>query len=166
MDGIIQWVPGVSLESVEKQVILAAFRFYRGNKTTTAASLGIAIRTLDNKLEQYQMDAKSEKERDDNARNERQQFLARSRGARTPSGYFANTSSLEPSSSGDAHENSARASEGKEANGESSASAAAGVRMESASVVPAKQPVSLPERKEVQAMPSPQVATGSSKHRR
>ncbi len=44
---------GMTLEQVEKQTILDAFKFHRGNKTKTAQALGIAIRTLDHKLEQY-----------------------------------------------------------------------------------------------------------------
>ncbi len=50
---MIVWQPGRSLEEVEKDVILAALRFYHNNKTHTARSLGIAARTLDNKLEKY-----------------------------------------------------------------------------------------------------------------
>jgi DNA-binding NtrC family response regulator len=50
---MILWQPGVTLEDIEKQVIQKAFSFYRGNKTATAKSLGIAIRTLDAKLEKY-----------------------------------------------------------------------------------------------------------------
>lgn len=47
------WQPGNSLEEIEKAAILAAFRFCAENKTKTAQCLGIAVRTLDNKLEQY-----------------------------------------------------------------------------------------------------------------
>ena len=47
------WQPGLTLEQVEKEVILQAMRFYHNNKTQTARSLGIAIRTLDHKLERY-----------------------------------------------------------------------------------------------------------------
>ena len=47
------WQPGRKLEDVEKEVILSAYRFYNENKTRTASSLGIAIRTLDNKLAKY-----------------------------------------------------------------------------------------------------------------
>lgn len=49
----MSWQPGQTLDDVEKEVILKAFSFYQGNKTQTAKSLGIAIRTLDNKLERY-----------------------------------------------------------------------------------------------------------------
>lgn len=59
----VNWVPGITLEEMEKQCILAAFRFYRGNKTTTAQVLGIAIRTLDNKLEKYEHDRKQDEAR-------------------------------------------------------------------------------------------------------
>jgi DNA-binding NtrC family response regulator len=50
---MITWQPGVTLEEVEKQAILLALKFYQNNKTQTARSLGIAIRTLDAKLDKY-----------------------------------------------------------------------------------------------------------------
>ena len=50
---MINWQPGMTLEVLEEQAIKSAFQFYRGNKTATASSLGIAIRTLDSKLEIY-----------------------------------------------------------------------------------------------------------------
>lgn len=49
----MNWQPGVTLAQVEKQVILEAFRYCGQNKTRTAQMLDIAVRTLDNKLEQY-----------------------------------------------------------------------------------------------------------------
>lgn len=45
--------PGRTLADIEKEVILQAYRFYDSNKTRTAQALGIAIRTLDYKLEAY-----------------------------------------------------------------------------------------------------------------
>lgn len=50
----MNWSPGRTLEDVEKDIILHAFKFYGYNKTRTAESLGIAIRTLDNKLAKYE----------------------------------------------------------------------------------------------------------------
>lgn len=50
---MIIWQPGRTLDDIEKEVILKALGFYQGNKTHTARSLGIAIRTLDNKLAKY-----------------------------------------------------------------------------------------------------------------
>jgi hypothetical protein len=48
------WQPGMTLEDCEREVIEKAYAFYQRNKTHTARSLDIAIRTLDNKLEQYE----------------------------------------------------------------------------------------------------------------
>jgi len=47
------WYPGMSLEDSEKIIIQRALQYFSWNKTKTAQSLGIAIRTLDNKLEKY-----------------------------------------------------------------------------------------------------------------
>lgn len=44
------WQPGRTLAQIEKEVIEAALRFYQGNKTQAANSLGIAVRTIYNKL--------------------------------------------------------------------------------------------------------------------
>jgi len=58
------WSPGMKLDDVEKEAILAAFQFYHKNKTQTAAALGIAIRTLDYKLARYNGEALPEKEKE------------------------------------------------------------------------------------------------------
>lgn len=49
------WQPGMTIEVIEKEVILQALKFYRGNKSMTARSLDISVRTLHNKLERYGM---------------------------------------------------------------------------------------------------------------
>lgn len=77
---MITWSPGVSLEEIERQVILKAFNHFNKNKTATAQSLGIAIRTLDNKLEKYEADGKREDAANVAYREERVKFLARQRG--------------------------------------------------------------------------------------
>jgi hypothetical protein len=76
----IIWSPGMSLESVEKLIIQEAYRFFRFNKTATASSLGIAVRTLDNKLDQYQTQDEAEKERQDAMERKRLDMLDRARG--------------------------------------------------------------------------------------
>lgn len=43
----------MKLEAVEQQIIEYTLRYFSGNKTKTAQSLGISIRTIDNKLEKY-----------------------------------------------------------------------------------------------------------------
>ena len=56
------WQVGMTLEDMEKEVIEKSLRFYSGNKTHTANALGIAIRTLDAKLEKFGIDRKLVKE--------------------------------------------------------------------------------------------------------
>lgn len=50
------WSPGMTIEALEQQVILAAYSFYRGVKTVTAESLGISVRNLSDKLDKYAVD--------------------------------------------------------------------------------------------------------------
>lgn len=47
------WQPGVKLAQVEKETILKALQFYHGNRTHTADSLGISVRTMVNKITEY-----------------------------------------------------------------------------------------------------------------
>lgn len=56
------WSPGMTLADVEREAIIAAFTFFRGNKTQTAASLGMAIRTLDYKIAEYRAKGALKKE--------------------------------------------------------------------------------------------------------
>lgn len=47
------WLPGDTLDDVERSVILVALKHHQGNRTHTARSLGISIRTLRNKIADY-----------------------------------------------------------------------------------------------------------------
>jgi len=47
------WTPGITLNDIERNVILEALQYHKGNRTHTARSLGISIRTLRNKLADY-----------------------------------------------------------------------------------------------------------------
>lgn len=76
----ICWSPGLSLEQVEKECILQAFRFYRSNKTQTAIALGISVRTIENKLEKYAKDAELETERRAEERKQQEEYSLRARG--------------------------------------------------------------------------------------
>ncbi|AFC22566.1 putative sigma-54-dependent transcriptional regulator [Bdellovibrio phage phi1422] len=49
----VMWQPGVTIADLEKGAIKSALRFY-GNKTDAAKSLGISVRTIDNKLKEYE----------------------------------------------------------------------------------------------------------------
>lgn len=77
---IISWSPGITLEELEKSAILKAFQFYRGNKTATANSLGIAVRTLTNKLEGYKKDDMRHTSALQKAETEERDYELRARG--------------------------------------------------------------------------------------
>jgi transcriptional regulator with PAS, ATPase and Fis domain len=47
------WIPGRTLDDIERRVILEALSYHQGNRTHTARALGISIRTLRNKLADY-----------------------------------------------------------------------------------------------------------------
>jgi transcriptional regulator with PAS, ATPase and Fis domain len=47
------WLPGTTLDDIEKNVIIEALKYHAGNRTHTARALGISIRTLRNKLADY-----------------------------------------------------------------------------------------------------------------
>lgn len=47
------WVPGRTLNDIERRVIIEALTYHQGNRTHTARALGISIRTLRNKLADY-----------------------------------------------------------------------------------------------------------------
>jgi hypothetical protein len=70
----------MSLDAMEKLIILEAYKFFRFNKTATSQSLGIAIRTLDNKIEQYNKQALEDQERQANDKVTREQMMMRHRG--------------------------------------------------------------------------------------
>lgn len=149
MDSLITWTPGVSLASIEKQVILAAFRFYRGNKTTTSTALGISIRTLDNKLEKYEADGKADKEKEQTHARKQSDYLARARG------NLGGTSSSNAAASKAVGDDTAHGNKAHE-----------GVRVEPAVVAPAQQAMPMPQRKEVQAMPSNIIAKSNPRSAR
>ena len=49
------WMPGQTLNDIERNVILEALKYHSGNRTHTAKALGISIRTLRNKLADYRL---------------------------------------------------------------------------------------------------------------
>ena len=51
---MITWSPGVTLADIEKIVITKALAYFSGNKTKASEALGIASKTLYNKLKEYE----------------------------------------------------------------------------------------------------------------
>lgn len=146
MHGQIIWSPGVSLANLERDVILTAFRFFRENKTATANSLGIAVNTLSAKLERYTKEQEEHKERQDEQRIKDREFLERSRGIVGRDSH--NTQPIPQQ-----HQEN-----GKETDD--------GLYSQPASAVAAQQPVSLPERGEIQELLPAKAASGGVNRRR
>lgn len=145
----IAWSPGITLDAIEKMVILKAYYHFRNNKTTTAKSLGISIRTLDTRLEQYEMELIAEEERQHHEQRKRTEFLARQRG-NPPNNIGV---PFTPGSSAHLrnHESYERHFPGPETR----------VRMESIANASEKSPLSLPERSEIQTMLPKNTSPGS-----
>lgn len=142
--GIIAWSPGVTLEQVERQVILKAMEFYHRNKTMTANALGIAIRTLDAKLEKYESDDRKRIEYEKSEAAKRTDFLNRQRGpGQSPPNTTAEDQERQRTSV--------------------LPSAASGVRMESTPQVAAQPTVSVSKPKEVQEVLSGKASAGHTK---
>ena len=131
----------MSLDEMEKLVIIKAYRFYRGNKTVTSNALGIAIRTLDNKLERYEADANKLREKQALEREAELRSLDRLRG-------------IIPGSEGSYDANKARA---ELLNG-----TPPGVQLESSTSVSKEQSVSVQERKKVQKVLPKHSASSST----
>jgi DNA-binding NtrC family response regulator len=66
---MINWYPGVTLRELEKEAIQKALQFYRWNKTATAQSLGISVRTIDNKIAKYEIKNPDEKPKTEDLTN-------------------------------------------------------------------------------------------------
>ncbi len=141
MHDMIMWSPGVTLEGIEQQVIIKAYAFYRKNKTATAQSLGISIRTLDNKLEKYEADQLLQTERDYESRQRRAEQLNRARGlspaVEVPASPEHNATPNPERLFAQPHDKAS-----------------------------AQQAMPMPERQEVQTLLPRQTAQGGGKHRR
>lgn len=131
--------PNLSLEEIERLAILHRMQWCRNNKTQTASSLGIAIRTLDAKLEKYGNEndkraADIEQERIRNAA-----ILARMRGI-TPEAF-------------------------REAGSAINGSVSPGPRLESITNAPAQQSLPMSESEKVQELLPAKHAQGGQKRR-
>lgn len=138
MNQPINWSPGTTLEDIEKQVILYAYRWFRGNATQTAIALGVSDKTLRHKLEKYEQDGRKQQEAEE---HEQQTRIARLNRAR---GLPASNQSTEGVVFG----------------------TGAGVHVEPAAEVKPQHAVSVPEPEEVQSVLPVKVAAGREHRRR
>lgn len=92
---LIFWAPGVTLDAIERQVIIRAFDYYKKNMAATSRALNIDARTLKAKLAKYDLDEVEEKKREAQRRKEQDDFLARCRG-QVPAGAQYDHSASRP----------------------------------------------------------------------
>lgn len=146
----IHWAPGVTLDDVERQVILKAFAFFNRNKTQTSRALNIAIRTLDVKLEKYAAQDAAEIERQKDELERRKDFLKRQRG----SVAYTAAVGVNPDGFADVGKAHGITTEGNLAN------------VQSAFEAPAQSDVSVSERSKVQGVlprQAPKVSPGKAR---
>jgi hypothetical protein len=137
---MIIWQPGMSLEFLERLAIFEAMKFFQNNKSATARALGIAPRTLDNKLEKYAADDKEREKFDQQQRANRESLLQRQRnGALADSGGN--------SSQAGSNQNGQEARKETPGNG-----AQSGMDAQPAAKISPQQSVPLSQRKEVQSV--------------
>lgn len=142
------WSPGMSLEVMEQHIIVAAYAFYRGIKTTTAASLGISVRTLDAKLEIYGSQAVERENVNGLQADARARELHAHRFGRPPSNPVSEPAGAVDTSEGNGNET------------------AAWLRTQPPPDATAEQPVSMPERREIQGVLSRQATPNRHGQRR
>lgn len=165
---MVTWQPGMTLSYLEKLAIKASMRFHQNNKTATANSLGICVRTLDNKLASYVDEDKKEQDGNAKDRTDREKELDRHR-------YGANAGNenrdainvpqypggpTEGRTVGDGEQQPVAGQQtsqpiGQPPNGNGSGG---GAPSEPSPNVAAQHSMPMPQRKEVQDMPSKQVA--------
>ncbi len=129
----------MTLDQVERQVIERAYVHFEKNKTRTAASLGVCVKTIENKLNAYDREDELQKERSENAKREREEFAEIQRNGRRD-----------------------RAPPATEANKSRRANdhAGAGLRLESTAHASAQQTMPVSQREEIQVV-LPRQASGS-----
>jgi DNA-binding NtrC family response regulator len=72
----IRYIEGFNLEQLEKQAILEAIEFTKGNLTEALKLLGIARQTLYRKVEYYNIDVKAIRGKNDTVRGLRQKQVS------------------------------------------------------------------------------------------
>lgn len=159
----VNWVPGITLDEMEKHCILAAFRFYRYNKTATASALGITSRTLDNKLERYEVDAKAERDRAAARKRTDAETLAKFRGPKLTEQFgVGGSDQWAPDSTKPPQRNRAGEAEAawRETSGQAGSETSTGVSVQPTAEAGAEHPLPVSQRSQVQAVLPKQASHG------
>lgn len=80
MSKTVNWMPGMTLEQMERQVIEAEYEFRRRDKSATAAALACTVRTLDNKFAKWKEEKKEQDKAEAQRQKDRADFNLRARG--------------------------------------------------------------------------------------
>ena len=167
-----------TLEQIEKQVIEMRFAQLRGNKSQTAVSLGISVRTLETRLEQYKNEGAIQDERKRQLDKEREEQLTRMRGPfanpTLPGKSFEQLAQEARDAERIRDEKRERANYEVERRSRERAAIesghvsgpTAGMRLESAPKVSGQQSVPMPERPQVQEVLQRQTASSGKSGRR
>ena len=153
MNQSFTWQPGMKLDELEKLAILAAFRFYRANKSQTAISLGITVRTLENKLGQYEQESREHEQKLNDERERNREILNRMRGIPQVADVPRNP-------------HLQRTSENVQAIEQPSLRPNAGIHLEPTYKSAPQQPMPVPQRQEVQSVLPKQPAQSGQQRRR
>lgn len=159
----LSWTPGITLDQLERQAIEQAFKFYHANKSQTARSLGIAIRTLETKLEKYAADDERTTHANDAQRAQRDEHLRRARGIHTEQSTLDAANGAASGSGRDVRSGEPYYPEKAKTGGNS---AAAGVRMEPVANAAEKQSVPVSVGQKVQGVLPAQAAASHSRKAR
>lgn len=135
------WSPGMTLESMERLAIEACYQYFQRNKTATAASLDISIRTLDGKLEKYERERIIREEAERRRINEHTESIRAQRYGH-------------------------QGAQGTPKAAPQSTNSGTGLQLESVIAVASQHAVSMSERKEVQEVLPQQTGKSSAKSRR
>jgi hypothetical protein len=149
----VNWVPGITLDEMEKHCILAAFKFYRGNKSQTAYSLKISVRTLEHKLESYEADKLRQREQADAERKHADAELDRMRGPQLTKQFAIGSSDQWATPDATSHAIGQRTKDDSKANGGNGKEGhqpTTGVRVEPTAQVKSEHAMPVSQRKETE----------------
>jgi hypothetical protein len=149
----VPFLAGVTMATIERHWILKALAYYSGNKTQTASALGISVRTIDNKLKEYEQEELDHADRAANDRADKSRELERQRGTLiTQYNGLGSANQINPIMAGAPKSASPPVQNGLEA--------IRGSRVESAAQTVAEPALPVSKRQEVQSVLPKQSSSG------
>lgn len=84
---MLNWYPGQTLATIEREVITQALRYYSGNNTLAARALGISERKIYDRIKEYKIQTEVVELRNKRSAKESEIYLQLARGHITPAEY-------------------------------------------------------------------------------